>query len=239
MKNKFSLRKHSYARGAALARWLPPGTRGRNYLLGLAGGDGGSIAHTGLYFDARQRRAISPLLRARAPRWSETPEGYKATLGAGADSALQRATLVDFLTYLPDDILTKVDRASMLASLEVRAPLLDHRVIEFAFSRVPDSLRTTRSERKILLRMLGRRRLPPALDLRRKQGFSLPLDQWFRGAWGDYVEDVLRQAPAELYDRRAVARLLDQQRRGLRNTQRLFALAILELWRREYGVSPA
>jgi asparagine synthase (glutamine-hydrolysing) len=145
-------------------------------------------------------------------------------------------TAADFLTYLPEDILVKVDRASMLASLEVRAPFLDYRVIEFAFGRVPDHLRATASERKILLKKLAKRLLPPALDINRKQGFSIPLDTWFKGPWGDYLADTLKSAPKGLYDPGVIRELLANQRRGLPNGQRIFNLAILELWRREYDV---
>ncbi|HSB54557.1 MAG TPA: asparagine synthase-related protein, partial [Gemmatimonadales bacterium] len=143
----------------------------------------------------------------------------------------------DFMTYLPEDILAKVDRASMLSSLEVRAPWLDHRIVEFAFRRVPDHLKATATERKILLRLLGARVLPPSLDLRRKQGFSIPIETWFKGTWGDYIEAVLREADPDLFDRRIIARLLRHQRGGYTtNGDRLFALAMLELWRREYRV---
>jgi asparagine synthase (glutamine-hydrolysing) len=124
----------------------------------------------------------------------------------------------------------------MLASLEVRAPWLDYRLIEFAFSRVPDHLRATRRQRKILPRRLAERCLPHDLDLRRKQGFSLPLGRWFRGGWGDYIRQVLGSDSC-LFDRKAVEGLLAGQRRGRSNTQRLFALAMLELWRREYRVA--
>jgi asparagine synthase (glutamine-hydrolysing) len=220
----------------SVARRFPAGVRGRNYFVGLGGSTGTSIAHTGLYFDAAQRRALAPLLRAFGPDRLHAPESSKASLAAGAASPLQQVTRVDFMTYLVDDILTKVDRASMLTSLEVRAPWLDHRIVEFAFGRVPDRLRATEAERKVLPRMLGRRLLPPALDLRRKQGFSLPLHSWFKGNWGDFMIDVLRSAPSDLFERTEVERLVRQQRRGLRNTHRLFALVMLELWRREYQV---
>jgi asparagine synthase (glutamine-hydrolysing) len=84
---------------------------------------------------------------------------------------------------------------------------------------------------------LAARLLPRELDLHRKQGFSLPLDSWFHGDWGRYIESVLVDADARLFDRRMIGRLLDGQRRGRANTQRLFALTMFELWRRHYGVS--
>jgi asparagine synthase (glutamine-hydrolysing) len=130
-----------------------------------------------------------------------------------------------------------VDRASMLASLEVRAPWLDHRIIEFAFGRVPDTLRATTRDRKVLPRALARRLLPPTLDLSRKWGFSMPLARWFRGEWGTFVEEVLREADPAIFDRRVINSLLDGQRRGYANTERLFSLAFFELWRREYRVT--
>lgn len=124
----------------------------------------------------------------------------------------------------------------MLASLEVRAPFLDHRLIDFAFGRVPDRLKATANERKILPRKLGARLLPASLDLRRKQGFSMPLDAWFKGGWGDFVGDVLRDADSRLFSQKAIQSLLEGQRKGRNNTSRIFSLTIFELWRRHYGV---
>ena len=146
------------------------------------------------------------------------------------------ATRVDFETYLPDDILVKVDRASMLASLEMRAPFLDPRIIELAFGRLPESMRASGGERKIILKRLAARVLPRELDLSRKQGFSIPLSHWFKGDWGGLIIEALNQ-PDSPFDRRMVARLIAGERRGLRNAHRLFALAIFELWRRHYGIS--
>ena len=79
------------------------------------------------------------------------PEAYRLYAGDVGRTVLQKMTAADFATYLPEDILVKVDRASMLASLEVRAPFLDYRIIEFAFGSVPDALRATRTSRKVLL----------------------------------------------------------------------------------------
>ena len=151
-------------------------------------------------------------------------------------TVVQRATAADFMTYLTDDILVKVDRASMLTSLEVRAPFLDYRIIEFAFSKVPDDLRVHGGKRKILSRLLAQDLLPKTLDLTRKQGFAIPLAKWFKGEWGNYMKSILLDSDA-WFDRKIVTKLIEGQERGLANTQRLFALTMLELWRREYRVN--
>ena len=124
----------------------------------------------------------------------------------------------------------------MAASLEVRAPFLDQHVVEFAFGQVPDALRAQGDRRKILLRSLAGRLLPPSFDATRKQGFSLPLDQWFHGSWGPFLRDVLAGLDPRLFRSPVVAELLRGQARGRRNMQRLYALAFFELWRRTYRV---
>jgi asparagine synthase (glutamine-hydrolysing) len=207
---------------------LPVGLRGRNYVLGLGSRD--PIASVNVYFDARWRRMLRPVRPAAVP-----PEAWKAALSPEADISA-RAMRIDFQSYLVDDILVKVDRASMLCSLEVRAPFLDHRLIELAFGQLPTELRATERERKVLLRRLARRLLPSDLDLERKQGFSLPLDAWLRGPQGEHVRAVLLD-PASAFDRRAVEALLDSHARGRANAQRIYALWFLELWRTEYGVT--
>ncbi|MDP9200807.1 MAG: asparagine synthase (glutamine-hydrolyzing) [Gemmatimonadota bacterium] len=215
------------------ARLLPTGFRGRTYLRSLALPDAQAWVGSTLHFDAPTRRRLAPATRGLQ---GAPPEAYRLAAGSIGRTTLQKMTAADFFTYLPEDILVKVDRASMLASLEVRAPFLDYRIIELAFGKVPDRLRATRTERKILLKMLAARILPPALDLQRKQGFSLPLDTWFKGEWGVYLAEVLKSAPPALYDRVVLKNLLAGQARGFANAQRLFNLAILELWRREYDV---
>jgi len=110
-------------------------------------------------------------------------------------------------------------------------------LVEWAFSRVPDALRATGEERKILPRRLAAKWLPAELDLRRKQGFSMPLHEWFKGDWGRYIEHVLSEADPRLFNRRAVESLVAGQKRGYSNTARLFALAFFELWRRHYRIS--
>jgi asparagine synthase (glutamine-hydrolysing) len=220
---------------SAATRHLPVGLRGRNYLLGYTSDLNQSLARPGLFFDYASRvRLLAPGLREAA---DESPEQFKAALFDDGRTILQRATASDFSTYLTDDILVKVDRAAMLASLEVRAPWLDPGLIEFAFGRVPDGLRSSGGQRKILPRMLAQRLLPRSLDLSRKQGFSLPLGEWFKGTWGTYLEELLAAADPSVFNQREIQELLDAQRRGFAHTNRLFSLSIFELWRREYGVT--
>jgi asparagine synthase (glutamine-hydrolysing) len=219
--------------GWVAAHLVPVGTRGRNHAIGLAHDTGYSIAQINVYFDRLTR---SRLLRAYgfSPAEAQTPERYRESLSNPRHSVVRRGTETDFMTTMTDAYLVKVDRASMLNSLEIRAPFLDHRLIDFAFGRVPDVLKATESERKILLRRVAGRLLPPALDLTRKQGFSMPLGTWFRGEWGTYIEKVLREGHS--FDRPTVDSILRGQRKGRENTARLYALVMFELWRREYNV---
>ncbi len=144
---------------------------------------------------------------------------------------------MDFQSYLTEDILVKVDRASMYHSLEMRAPFLDHRVIKFAFKCVPSRLKSTASSKKILLKQLTKKLLPPEFDRQRKQGFSIPLNQWLKkGPFRELFWDVLTQIDCS-FERKIVQKLLRLQDLGMNNGERLFALVQFELRRRTYRVS--
>lgn len=216
-------------------RALPVGTRGRNYVVALGNEGFDVLRRTSLFFDQEWRRQLLAFPNGTHP----SPEELRSELTAGAHSLLQGMQRIDFRSYMVDDILVKVDRASMLASLETRAPFLDPAVIEFAFGKVPDRLKTSMNERKILLRRLAGRLLPAELNLRRKQGFAVPLGAWFAGEWGPMMRDVLSQADPALFQPAAIADLFDRQARSGNQLPRLFALTIFELWRREYQVSVA
>jgi asparagine synthase (glutamine-hydrolysing) len=220
----------------AAGKLLPPGLKGRNYILGCLSELPYSIAQINTYFDAGMRQRLLAPVWSKANLGQTSPESYKAALCDSTATPLQMATSVDFLTYLPEDILVKVDRASMLTSLEIRSPYLDHRIIEFAFRQVPDNFRATLRKRKIIPCRLAKSLLPKELDLKRKQGFTMPLHQWFKGSWGTYFEQVLREADSSLFDQTVIRQLINYQRRGFLNSQRLFALVIFELWRRNYGI---
>lgn len=142
----------------------------------------------------------------------------------------------DFEHYLPSDILAKVDRASMAVSLEVRAPFLDHHIIEFAFSKIPGHLKASISERKIMLKRLAGKLMPAGFDLARKQGFSSPLQSWLNGSgqFGEMVRDVLLRRDS-MFATGAVERLWKTRNLGS-NGKRLFALLMLELWHERHGI---
>lgn len=217
------------------ADYLPIGMLGRNYLIGLSDDYRNSISHTNLYFDRLSRkRMYSPAIRLADNH--VIPEIYRSSLSDPTQSPLRQGMEADFRTTLSDGYLVKVDRASMLASLEVRTPLLDYRIIEFAYGCLPDHMKVTKKARKILLRRLAKRLLPKEYDVTRKQGFTMPLHAWFKGDWGAYMESVLMNSDGNIFNKRFIHDLLSLQKKGYSNTNRIFALTIFELWRQEYKI---
>jgi asparagine synthase (glutamine-hydrolysing) len=143
----------------------------------------------------------------------------------------------DTETYLPEDVLTKVDRMSMAHSIESRVPLLDNEVVAFA-STLPAALKIKGGRRKHILKEVAATLLPREVLDRRKQGFGVPLGVWFRGHLRELFSDTLL-SPASLqrgYFRPAFVRqLLDEHLAGKRDhTLRLWQLVVFERWHQQY-----
>ncbi|WP_026768001.1 asparagine synthase (glutamine-hydrolyzing) [Asinibacterium sp. OR53] len=211
---------------------LPIGYKGRNWLQAIGWDFKNGLPLIASYYDLPSR---SKLLNSQTAL-STAERSWKERISPGED-LLQRATRTDFENYLPEDILVKVDRASMLNSLEVRAPMLDYRVIEFAYGKVPSSLKTLPEERKILLKRLAEKILPPEFDYQRKQGFSIPLSSWLSSeTWAGYFREILLDRNQKIFNHQYIQRLFEGQAKGRNNGERLFGLVMFELWRKEYNI---
>lgn len=245
-------------RAASHLDWLPPTARAALARAGaLLPGGPKSTSY-------RLKRFLSTLPGGPVERWRAwtgvfsraelhelaTPEFVRRSAGGDADmlvgelfqpsttgSLVEAAVRSDVLSYLPDDLLVKMDIASMAHSLEVRSPLLDHEVVEFAAS-LPVELKLRGRRLKHLLKEAMRGVLPPGVLARRKMGFGVPIDRWFR-------QDLREMAYDTLLDARATGRGMlapDQVRRYLdehvsgraHHHHRLWALLMLELWHRTF-----
>ena len=216
---------------------LPHGVTGKNFLRHVAKNDHARYIDSVAMFQADERLALYT-------------NDVRSELAADSESVLERhferfASLplhsrmmrLDFETYLPEDVLTKVDRMSMAHSIESRVPLLDNDVIEFA-ATLPAPFKIAKGRRKHVLKEAVRPLLPPHILDRRKQGFGIPLGVWFQGGLTDLFSDVLESPRCRqrgYFEPSFVTRLVREHLAGQRDhTLRLWQLLVFELWHRQY-----
>ena len=224
---------------AARLAWplLPHGARGKNFLRHVSQDAAARYLDSMTLFPADERAALYAA-------------GARQALASGAEARLaghfqrferlphdSRMMRFDFETYLPEDVLTKVDRMSMAHSIETRVPLLDNDVIDFA-ATLPSRFKIFEGRRKHILKETLRPLLPAGILDRRKQGFGIPLGNWFRGGLTGLFSDVLESPRAKqrgYFEPAFVQRLLREHLAGQRDhTLRLWQLLVFELWHREY-----
>jgi asparagine synthase (glutamine-hydrolysing) len=224
---------------ALAARSWPRRARGRNFLRHVARGiDGRYLDAIGFFRPDEKAELYAPLLSAALSAQdaeAAAMEGF-ASEPASLDP-VTRMTRFDFRTYLPEDVLTKVDRMSMAHSIETRVPLLDTAVVELAAS-LPASMKIGGGRQKHVLKRAVSDLLPAFILERPKHGFGVPIGTWFRGRLGDLFADTLLSTRARqrgLFREATLRRLVGEHLDGRRDhTLRLWLLVVLELWQRQY-----
>jgi asparagine synthase (glutamine-hydrolysing) len=190
--------------------------------------------------DAVYRRLVSHWEPSDAVPGVAEPRGllWDASVRDDFPDLLDRMQFLDLVTYLPDDILTKVDRASMAVALEARVPLLDHRVVELAW-RLPHRAKIRGGVTKWLLRQVLYRHVPPQLVERPKMGFGVPLGEWLKGPlreWADNLISEKRLGDSGFFDVQLVRRHWKEHLSGHRSWQYLlWDVLMFEAWRERWG----
>jgi asparagine synthase (glutamine-hydrolysing) len=191
-------------------------------------------------FDALYRRLVSHWEPSEVALHAQEPPSIinDEKISQEFPDPLARMQFLDLVTYLPDDILTKVDRASMAVALEARVPLLDHRVVEFSW-RLPRRAKVRNHTTKWILRQVLYRHVPRTLIERPKMGFGIPLGEWLRGPLREWAEALLnedRLRDAALLDHKVVRRFWQEHLDGSRNWQYLlWNVLMLEAWRERWA----
>ena len=218
--------------------WLPHGATGKNFLRRVARDEHGRYLDEIGYFQRDEKRALLTLDLQKHLGAVDAEQRLGSHFARfGGLSWHAQLMHFDFETYLPEDILTKVDRMSMAHSIESRVPLLDNLVVDFA-ARLPASLKIKGGRRKHILKEAATGLLPREILARGKQGFAVPVGSWFRGNLREFFSDVLlspRTKQRGYFEPRFIERLVHEHLTGRRDhTLRLWALVVFELWHRQY-----
>lgn len=219
------------------ADWAPRVLRAKTTFEGMARGSVDAYFHTvSLLRDPLRARLFSPRFRREIAGYSAREVFERHAARAGTDDPLALIQYLDLKTYLVGDINTKVDRASMAHSLEVREPLMDHELVEW-LATLPSSLKIRGQEGKYLLKKAMEPQLPQDILYRPKMGFAVPLARWFRGPLRERVRQAVlgpRLAATGCFDADYLAHLVDAHQSGARDySAPLWALLMFEAFLRQ------
>ncbi len=219
----------SLARIYPKADWAPQMFRAKSTFAALALTGGEAYARSVGVTSPEERTALFSKSFRRSLQGHRAEDRYVTAMAdAPARDALDRAQYADMKIWLPGDILTKVDRTSMAVSLEVREPLLDHRLVEFA-AKLPASMRLRRGEGKWLMKRAMRGTLPDHILYRRKMGFVTPVSAWFRGPLSGEAQRLAGLADTGWFDRATLEKVGADHIAGRRDHGRLlWQLAMFE-----------
>jgi len=224
------------------ADWLPQIFRGKAFLSNVARDPVEAYFHSVSCFKEDDKRGLlRPELLEKVGEHRTSELFHRYYRAARAADHLSRIQYVDVKTYLCEDILVKVDRASMAVSLEVRCPLLDHELMEYA-ARIPARLKIRGREKKAVFKRALRRVLPGDVLDRPKMGFGVPIREWLRGEVREYARGLVLEGGAtrEFLRRESVEGLWREHQSGLRDrATELWALLMLNLWHRTFAGAPA
>lgn len=210
--------------------FLPSGLKGRNFLINSSGSATERFLHNRLFDPYDIKRILSKEF------YNKISDIKLKSSFENRGDLLYNMTSYDFQNYLVDDILVKVDRASMASSLELRAPFLDRHIIEFAFSEVRSDFKLNNQGLKLILKDLLKKRLPIDFEMNRKQGFSIPLNNWIANKWHSEFIDEISDLKS-IFNKEYILKMCDNVKNGYSNSSKLFAIIILNKWLKKYNIN--
>lgn len=215
---------------------LPPGFIGKNYLSSLDINLNNELPKLSEYFDHKTIHLLFSNITKETLTSIYSNDCWKKLVSKNSD-LVQRFSHTDFRNYLTEDILVKVDRASMANSLEVRSPFLDKNIIEFALGKVPSSLKFNGKNRKILLSKLANQYLPNDFDIIRKQGFSVPRNLIFENKQVlTFIFDTLSNSNS-IFEKSTINSLIKKESKRKGGMERIFTLCQLNLWAAQHEIN--
>jgi asparagine synthase (glutamine-hydrolysing) len=206
---------------------LPIGYKGRHYLMQLDTDFESSIPLKDSLFTLEERRNLLP------NSWEiSITNDVKNSMVNPDNDFLERAMRYDMQGFLPDNILTKVDRSSMLSSVEVRSPFLSKDILEFSLGEINSEIK----RKKQILRQLSKQKLPDFFNFHRKQGFVPPLEYWMKEKkWQEFINDNLFSSDS-IFNKQMLNKFMKGEGKRFFNKRRLFSLLMVQLWMRSNNI---